>query len=74
MADDLKSGPGLRLVSNRPRLSDFESFDRLAVRPRYRQRALAPWQPKRKRRMRPHAPGQGKRYPWLGQCRSAVDV
>jgi hypothetical protein len=61
MADDLRSGPGLRLVSDRPTPSDFESFDRFAVRPRYRQRALAPWQPKRKRRERPDAPGQGKR-------------
>jgi hypothetical protein len=61
MADDLRSGPGLRLVSDRPTPSDFESFDCFAVRPRYRQRALAPWQPKRKRRERPDAPGQGKR-------------
>ena len=61
MADDLKSPPGLRLVSDRPRPSDFESFDRfVAQSPRYRQRALARWQPKRKRRKRPDAPGQGK--------------
>jgi hypothetical protein len=46
MADDSK--PTLRLVSNRRRPSDFDSFDRVTQRPRYRQRALAPWQPKRK--------------------------
>jgi hypothetical protein len=58
MADDLKSPPGpLRLVSNRPSLGDFESFPRFAIDPRYRQRALAPWQPKRKRRKRrPRSP------------------
>ena len=59
MADDPK--PTLRLVSNRRRPSDFDSFDRFTQRPRYRQRALAPWQPKRKRRKRPDAPGRGKR-------------
>jgi hypothetical protein len=40
MADDLKSGPGLRLVSDRTKGDDFESFDRFTQRPRYRQRAL----------------------------------
>jgi hypothetical protein len=59
MADDSK--PTLRLVSNRRRPSDFDSFDRVTQRPRYRQRALAKWQPKRKRRKRPDAPGRGKR-------------
>jgi hypothetical protein len=59
MADDPK--PTLRLVSNRPRPS-FQSFDRfIAQPPQYRPRALAPWQPKRKRPKRPHAPGRGKR-------------
>ena len=59
MADDSK--PTLRLVSNRPRPS-FESFDRfIAQPPQYRQRALAPWQPKCKRPKRPHAPDRGKR-------------
>jgi hypothetical protein len=60
MADD-KQGPGLRLVSDRSRLGDFESFDRFTQCPRYRQRALAPWQPKRKKPKRPDAPGRGKR-------------
>jgi hypothetical protein len=36
--DDL----GLRLVSDRPKGSDFPPF---APRPRYRQRALTPWRP-----------------------------
>ena len=39
--DDL----GLRLVSDRPKGSDFESFPRFAPRLRYRQRALTPWRP-----------------------------
>jgi hypothetical protein len=52
--------PGLRQVSVRSRPSDFESFDRRTQSPRYRQRALVPWQLKRKRRKRPDAPGQGK--------------
>jgi hypothetical protein len=43
MADE---PPRLRLVSDRPKGSDFESFPRIAVRPRYRQGALAPWRPK----------------------------
>ena len=38
------------LISDRPKGSDFESFPRRAQCPRYRQRALVPWQPKRKRR------------------------
>jgi hypothetical protein len=60
MADDPK--PTLRLVSNRRRSSEFESFDRfIAQRPRYRQRALAKWQPKRKRNKRPDARGRGRR-------------
>jgi hypothetical protein len=60
MADDPK--PTLRLVSNRSKPGDFESFDRfIAQRPRNRQRALAPWRPKPKRRKRPDAPGRGKR-------------
>ena len=59
MADDPK--PTLRLVSNRRRPSEFESFDRFTQCARYRQRALAPWQPKRKMPKRPDAPGQGKR-------------
>ena len=60
MADYPK--PTLRLVSNRPRPSDFESFDRfIAQPPQYRPRALAPWQPKRKKGKRPDAPGRGKR-------------
>jgi hypothetical protein len=59
MADDPR--PTLKLVSNR-RPSELESFDRfIAQRPRYRQRALAKWQPKRKRRKRSDAPGRGKR-------------
>ena len=37
---------GLRLVSDRVASWEWESFPRLAVRPRYRQRALAPWRPK----------------------------
>jgi hypothetical protein len=42
MADDRK--PPLRLVSNRTKGADFESFDRfIARRPRDRQRGLAPW-------------------------------
>lgn len=41
----------LRLVSDRPRPSDFETFDRVvAIGPRYRQRALEPWRPKRRKR------------------------
>jgi hypothetical protein len=40
MADD----PKLRLVSDRTKGEDFESFDRfIAQRPRDRRRALAPW-------------------------------
>jgi hypothetical protein len=60
MADDPK--PPLRLVSGRTKGEDFDSFDRfIAQRPRYRPRALAPWQPKRKKPKRPDAPGRGKR-------------
>jgi hypothetical protein len=43
MADDPK--PTLRLVSDRTKGEDFESFDHLAQRPQYRQRALAPRRP-----------------------------
>ena len=57
MADD----PKLRLVSDRTKGEDFESFDRFTQGARYRPRALAPWQPRRKRRKRPDAPGRGKR-------------
>jgi hypothetical protein len=58
MADD----PKLRLVSDRTKGEDFETFDRfIAQSPRYRQRALAPWQPKRKKPKRPDAPGRGRR-------------
>ena len=61
MIDDHKSPPPrLRLVSNRPRRSDFESYDRHTQSPRNRQRALAPWplrqgsrNRKRPRRKRP---------------------
>ena len=59
MADDPK--PTLRLVSNRRRPSDFESFDRFTQHPRYRPRALAKWQPKQKKPKRPDAPGRGRR-------------
>jgi hypothetical protein len=62
MADDPK--PTLRLVSNLRRASDFdsfESFDRFTKGARYRPRALAPWQPKRKKPKRPDAPGPGRR-------------
>jgi hypothetical protein len=60
MADDPK--PTLKLVSDRTKGEDFESFDRfIAQHPRYRQRALAPWQPKRKRPKRPDAPGRERR-------------
>jgi hypothetical protein len=60
MADDLK--PTLRLVSDRTRGGDFDSFDRfIAQRPRYRPRALAPWRPKSKKPKRPDAPGRGRR-------------
>ena len=59
MADDLK--PTLRLVSNRAKAWEFESLGRWDPRPRYRQRALGPWQPKRKKPKRPNAPGRGKR-------------
>ena len=45
MADDPK--PTMRLVSNRTKGQDFESFDRFTQRPRYRQRALTPWRPAR---------------------------
>jgi hypothetical protein len=41
MADDPK--PTLRLVSNRAKAWEFESLDRWGPRPRYRERALAPW-------------------------------
>jgi hypothetical protein len=34
---------GLRLVSDRPKGSDFETLPRLAQRPRYRPRRLEPW-------------------------------
>ncbi len=40
MADD---PPRLRLVSDRMKSWEWESFPRLAVRPRYRQRGLALW-------------------------------
>ena len=59
MADDPK--PTLRLVSNRAAAWEFESLDRWGPRPRYRQQALAPWQPKRKKPKRPDAPGRGRR-------------
>ena len=36
----------LRLVSDRPKPWEWESFPRRAQCPRYRQRALVPWQPK----------------------------
>ncbi len=36
---------GLRLVSDRPKAWEWESFPRRAQGPRYRQRALAPWLP-----------------------------
>ena len=39
---------GLRLVSDRVASWEWESFPRLAVRPRYRQRGLEPWWPKLK--------------------------
>src|ERR1700730_6953488 len=71
MADD----PKLRLVSDRTKGEDFESFDRFTQGARYRQPALAPWQPKRKKPKRPDAPGRGRAkliFGW-GQCRSAVD-
>jgi hypothetical protein len=58
MTDDPK--PPLRLVSDRTKGEDFESFDRSHSAPRYRQRRLEPWQPKRKRPKRPDAPGQRK--------------
>jgi hypothetical protein len=35
-----------RLVSDRTAPWEWESFQRFAVRPRYRQRGLAPWRPK----------------------------
>ena len=54
------SRAGLRLVSDRVASWEWESFPRYAQRPRYRQRALAAWQPKRNRRKRPDAPRQGK--------------
>jgi hypothetical protein len=38
--------PKLRLISDRPKGSDFESFSRRAQCPRYRQRGLVPWPPK----------------------------
>jgi hypothetical protein len=60
MADD-KQGPGLRLVSDRAKAWEFESLDRFTQRPRYRPRALAPWQPKRKKPKRSDAPGRGRR-------------
>ena len=41
-----RCGGGLRLVSDRTASWEWESFPRLALRPRYRQRGLAPWQPK----------------------------
>lgn len=59
MADDPK--PPLRLVSDRTKGEDFESFERFTESPRYRQRALAPWQPKRKKHKRPDAAGRGRR-------------
>ena len=55
MSDEPRSGGltilgrctgGLRLVSDRTASWEWESFPRLAVRPRYRQGALAPWRPK----------------------------
>ena len=41
---------GLRLVSDRPKGSDFETLPRFPQRPRYRQGGLVPWQPKSKER------------------------
>jgi hypothetical protein len=38
-------GPSLRLVSDRVASWEWESCPRLAQRPRYRQRGLAPWRP-----------------------------
>jgi hypothetical protein len=58
MADDPK--PTLRLVSDRTKGADFESFDRFTQCAKYRPRALAPWQPKRKKPNGPDAPGRGK--------------
>jgi hypothetical protein len=37
--------PTIRLVSERVASWEWESFPRLALRPRYRQRGLAPWRP-----------------------------
>jgi hypothetical protein len=59
MADDPKPPP--RLVSDRTKGEDFESFERFGASPRYRQRALTPWQPKRKKYKRPDAPDRGRR-------------
>jgi hypothetical protein len=59
MADDPR--PPLRLVSDRTKGEDFESFERFGASPRYRQRALTPWQPKRKKHKRPDAPDRGRR-------------
>jgi hypothetical protein len=42
MADDVGE-PRLRLVSDRAKSSDWESFDRRTIGPRYRQGLLAPW-------------------------------
>jgi hypothetical protein len=43
MTDDQ---PRLRLVSDRVAAWEWESFPRGTMRPRYRQRGLAPWRPK----------------------------
>jgi len=58
MADE----PRLRLVSNRPKGSDFETFPRLAVRPRYRPRRLAPWRPKLIEATRSKSRSQNSRF------------
>jgi hypothetical protein len=51
MPDDLsprtiisRCSAGPRLIAENPKSWEWESFPRIAVRPRYRQRALAPWQ------------------------------
>ena len=41
-----RCGAGLRLVSDRPKAWEWQSFPRRTQGPRYRQRALAPWQPR----------------------------
>ena len=57
MADD---PPPLRLVSDRTALWEWESFPRLAVRPRYRQGALVPW---RKAQDGVHIPAEAESVP-----------